>query len=215
MEKVVFQTTKRTVTGKQVRALRRQGILPAVLYGHNVEPIPLQMDAHNASLVLPRLTTSSLVTVMVDGKEYTALVREKQRDFIKNEYLHVDFQAVSLTEKIRAKVGIEVTGHSPAVKNYNAVIVTGLDELEVECFPQDLPERIVVDISVLENIGDSIYVRDIALSDKVEVLSDADEMIVVATAAEGEEVIGEEAAVQAEPELSVERGKKEKEEEEK
>jgi large subunit ribosomal protein L25 len=214
MEKVIFQTTKRTVTGKQVRALRRQGKLPAVLYGHNVEPIPLQMEAHEASMVLPHLTTSSLVTVMVDGKEYTALVREKQRDFINNRYLHVDFQAVSLTEKIRTKVGIELSGQSLAVKNYNAVIVTGVDELEVECFPQDLPERVVVDISVLESIGDSIYVRDIVLSDKVEVLTDPEEMVVVATAAESEEV-GEEAAVQAEPELSVERGKKEKEEEEK
>lgn len=214
MEKVVFQATKRSVVGKQVRALRREGKLPGVLYGHNVEPIPLQMDAHSAGLILPHLTTSSLVTVMVDGKEYTALVREKQRDFIKNQYLHVDFQAVSLTEKIRTQVSIELTGVSPAVKNYNAVLVSGLDELEVECLPQDLPERIVVDISTLENVGDGIYVRDIVLSDKVKVWNDPEEMIVVATAVE-EEKITEEAAVEVEPELSVERGKKEKEEEEK
>lgn len=213
MEKVVFQATKRSVIGKQVRALRRQGKLPGVLYGHNMEPIPLQMDAHDAGLILPRLTASSLVTVMVDGKEYTALVREKQRDFIKNQYLHVDFQAVSLTEKIRTQVSIELTGVSPAVKNYNAVLVSGLDELEVECLPQDLPERIVVDISTLENVGDSIYVRDIVLSDKVKVWNDPEEMIVVAAAVE-EEKITEEAAVEIEPELSVERGKKEKEEEE-
>lgn len=213
MEKVVFQATKRSVIGKQVRALRRQGKLPGVLYGHNMEPIPLQMDAHDVGLILPRLTASSLVTVMVDGKEYTALVREKQRDFIKNQYLHVDFQAVSLTEKIRTQVSIELTGVSPAVKNYNAVLVSGLDELEVECLPQDLPERIVVDISTLENVGDSIYVRDIVLSDKVKVWNDPEEMIVVATAVE-EEKITEEAAVEIEPELSVERGKKEKEEEE-
>lgn len=213
MEKVVFQATKRSVIGKQVRALRRQGKLPGVLYGHNMEPIPLQMDAHDAGLILPRLTASSLVTVMVDGKEYTALVREKQRDFIKNQYLHVDFQAVSLTEKIRTQVSIELTGVSPAVKNYNAVLVSGLDELEVECLPQDLPERIVVDISTLENVGDSIYVRDIVLSDKVKVWNDPEEMIVVAAAVE-EEKISEEAAVEIEPELSVERGKKEKEEEE-
>lgn len=211
MEKVVFQATKRTVTGKQVRALRRQGKLPAIIYGHNVEPIPLLMDAHDAGLLLPHLTTSSLVTVMVDGKEYTALVREKQRDYIKHQYIHVDFQAVSLTEKIRTKVSIETTGLSPAVKNYNAVLVTGLDELEVECLPQDLPERIVVDISTLESIGDGIYVRDLVLSDKVEVLDDPDAMVVVATAA-AEEEITEQATAPAEPELSVERGKKEEEE---
>lgn len=211
MEKVVFQATKRTVVGKQVRALRRQGKLPAVLYGHNIEPIPLLLDAHDANLVLSHLTTSSLVTVNVDGKEYTALVREKQRDYIKHQYIHVDFQAVSLTEKIRTKVSIETTGQSPAVKNYNAVLITGLDELEVECLPQDLPERIVVDISTLENIGDGIYVRDIVVSDKVTVLDDPDEMVVVAAAAEEEIVEGAvEAAV--EPELSVERGKKEEEE---
>lgn len=212
MEKVVLQATKRTVIGKQVRALRRQGLLPGVIYGHNLEPIIIQMDAHDAGLALPRLTSSSLVTVSVDGKEYSTLVREKQRDFIKNMYVHVDFQAVSLTEKIRAKVGIELTGLSQAVKDYDAVIVTGLDSLEVECFPQYLPERIVIDISVLAKVGDILRVRDIVLSDQVEVLDDLDEMLVLATAAAMEEPEADEAVGEAEPELSVERGKKEEEE---
>lgn len=218
MEKVVLKATKRTVIGKQVNALRRAGQLPAVIYGHHVEPIAITLDAHEAGIRLSRVSSSALVTLDVDGKEYPALVRERQRNYVKNVLIHVDFLAVSLTEKLRAKVSISLTGASLAVKDYNAVLVTGLDQLEVECLPQDLPERITLDISGLAQIGDGLHVRDIKLSDKVEVLDDPDEMIVLATAPkvdETEEAAAVAGAVEAEPELSVERGKKEDEEEEK
>ncbi len=215
MEKVIIKATRRNVTGKQVRALRRAGELPGVIYGRNMEPINISMNAHDASLVLARTTASSLITIDLEGKEYPALVREKQRNPVKRTFVHIDFQVVSLTEKIRTKVGIEVTGTSPAVKDYNAVLVTGLDELEVECFPQDLPERIVVDISRLAKVGDGIRVRDLVLSDKVKVLDDPDEIIVLATLAKEEEeaAAGLEGEA-AEPEV-IEKGKKEEEEEEK
>ncbi len=210
MEKITIYATQRDVTGKKVGALRRQGKLPAVLYGHNFNPTPITLDRHDATLALSHLTSSSLVTINLDGKEHAALVREKQRDFIKNELLHVDFQVVSLTEKIRAKVGVVLTGTSPAVKVYNGVVLTGLEEIEVECLPQDLPDRIVVDISNLQEIGDGIYVRDLNLGDKVEILEDKDEMIVIITGGTAEEEIVEEVAEGAEPEV-IEKGKKEEE----
>lgn len=218
MEKVVLKADRRSVTGKQVRALRRAGILPAVLYGHNMEPLSISLNAHDASKILNRLTASSLVTVDVEGKEYPALVRERQRNPIKGNLIHVDFQVVSLTEKIRANVGIVITGTAPAVKDFSAVLVTTLNELEVEAYPQDLPERIVVDISGLKKIGDGIRVGDLVLSEKVTVLTDADEMIILATAPKEEaleEVTPEAAAVEeaAEPEV-IEKGKKEEEGEE-
>ena len=93
-----------------------------------------------------------------------------------------------MTEKITTKVGIELTGTAPAVKDFNAVIVTVLTELEVECMPQDLPERIVIDISGLAEIGDGVHVRDVVISDKVKILDDPDEMIVVASATRKEKV---------------------------
>lgn len=209
MEKVVLKATKRDVIGKKVGALRRQGKLPAVLYGHRIETTAIMLDAHEGSQTLSHLTSSSLVTIDLDGKEYLALVKEKQRDFIKNRLVHLDFQVVSLTEKMRAKVGIELAGTAPAVKDFNAVIHTGLTEMEVECMPQDLPERIVVDISGLGRLGDSVRVRDVILSDKVEILGDLEEIIAVATAPRKEEII-EEAPVEEEaaPEV-IERGKKE------
>ena len=220
MEKVVLKATKRQVTGKQVKALRRSGKLPAVIYGRRTDPITIALEAHSAGLMLDKIGSSTLITVDVDGTAYPALVRERQRDYIKGTLKHVDFLAVSLTEKIRAQVRIEVTGTSPAVKDLNAVLVTGLHSVSVECLPTDLPDRIVVDISGLALVGDGIHVRDLQVPEKVRVLDDLDEMVVVATYAK-EEVVEEVAApvegvVAAEaeggePELSVERGKKEEE----
>jgi large subunit ribosomal protein L25 len=194
MEKIVLKAAKRDVVGKQVGALRRQGKLPAVLYGHNIETTPILLDTYEGSQTLSHLTPSSLVTIDLDGKQYLAQVREKQRDVIKNRILHVDFQIVSRTEKMRTKVGIELTGTAPAVKTFNALIHSGLTALEVECMPQDLPTRIVVDISSLAELGDSVHVRDLVLSDKVKILADLEEVIAIA-AAPKKEVISEEAPV--------------------
>jgi large subunit ribosomal protein L25 len=219
MEKVVLKAEKRDVVGKQVKAMRRAGQLPAVIYGRHTDPIVVTLDAHTASLVLGRLTSSSLVTIDLDGQEYPALVREKQRDYIKNRLLHVDFLTVSLTETLRATVSINLVGVSAAVKDFNAVLVTNLQSLEVECLPADLPEGIDVDISVLARPGDGIRVRDVNVSDKVRVLDDPDTMVAVATFAKVEEeaaaVPGAEGVTptEAEPELAVERGKKEEDEE--
>ncbi len=224
MDKVVLKATKRDVSGKQVNALRRAGKLPAVIYGRRTEPVNITLDSHEAGLTLSKVGSSSLITVDVDGTEYPVLVRERQRDYIKNRLIHVDFLAVSLTEKIRAEVRIELSGVSAAVKDFDAVLVTGLHTLTVECLPADLPEHVTVDISPLAKVGDSIHVRDVSLGDKVQILDDPDEMIVNATyakieveaptaeAAEGAAAAPE--AEGAEPELSVERGKKEEEGEE-
>ncbi len=210
MEKIVLKASKREVVGKKVGALRRQGKLPAVLYGHGIETTPILLDAYEGSQTLSRLTSSSLVTIDLDGTRHLAQVREKQRDYIKNRLVHVDFQIVLLTERMHAKVSIELTGAAPAVKNFNAVIHTGLTGIEVECMPQDLPERIVVDISALAEIGDGVRVRDIVLSDKVKILADLDEVIVIAAAPKKEEIIVEApVAEEAVPEES-ERGKKDK-----
>ncbi len=219
MEKVVLKATKREVRGKQVKALRRAGTLPAVIYGRRTEPVSISMDAHEANLALSKVGSSSLITIVVDGTEYPALVRERQRDYIKNRITHVDFLAVSLTEKLRAEVRIELTGASVAVKDFDAVLVTGLHSLTVECLPADLPDHITVDIAPLAKVGDSIHVRDVSLGDKVQILDDPDEMIVNATYAKVEveaPTAAAEGAVApevegAEPELSVERGKKEEE----
>ncbi len=213
MEKVVLQATKRDVVGKQVKALRREGKLPAVIYGRHTDPINVNLDAHTAQIALAKLTASSLVTIDLEGTEHLALVREKQRDYIKNKLLHVDFLAVSLTEKLRTKVAIHFVGVSLAVKDFNAVLVHNLEELEVECLPTDLPERIDVDIAAMMKPGEGIRVREVLVSDNVRLLADPDTMVVVATFAKVEEeaagAVAGAAVTSTEPEIAVERGKKE------
>src|SRR5512140_369114 len=132
MEKVVLKASRRDITGKQVKALRRAGQLPAVIYGRHTEPVIITMESRHATLGLSKVGSSTLITIDVDGTEFPVLVRERQRDYIKDRLIHVDFLAVSLTEKLRAEVRIELTGTSLAVKDSDAVLVTGLHSLSVE-----------------------------------------------------------------------------------
>lgn len=218
MEKVILKAEKRNVIGKQVKALRRAGKLPGVIYGRHVEPISISLEAHGTGLAMAKLTSSSLVTIDLEGKEYPALVRERQRDYIKGVLTHVDFLAVDLNEKIRTSVGLHYIGVSPAVKDLNGVLVHNLERLEVECLPTDLPERIDIDISVLKQIGDGIRVHDVKIADKVTILTDGDEMVAVVTLTkeETEDVVAAVPGAEvATPELSVERGKKDEEGEDK
>lgn len=213
MEKVVLKATRREVIGKQVKAMRREGKLPAVIYGRHLEPISISLDAHSTGLALAKVTASSLVTIELNGTEYPALVRERQRDYIKGNLTHVDFLAVDMNETIRTSVGLLFSGVSAAVKDYNGVLVHNLERLEVECLPADLPERIIVDISLIKQIGDIIRVKDLNISDKVTILADEEEPIAVVTITKDEasaQSAGE-GAESASPELSVERGKKEEE----
>jgi len=219
MEKVIIPAEKRMVTGKQVKALRREGKLPAVIYGYGIDPISIVLDAHSASRILARASSSTLVTIELDGKQYPTLVREKQLDYIRNSLIHVDFLAVSMTEKITANVGVHIVGEAPAVKEFGAILVTGLTELEVECLAADLPERFTVDVSGLAEISSGVYVKDITPPPNVEILSDPEEVLVVATAmAEEEEEEVEEELLEGEEELEepevIGKGKEEEEGEE-
>lgn len=210
-KEVIIKAEKRSVKGKQVGALRRQGLLPGVIYGRHLDAFPIQMDQHDASNKLGQLTSSSLVIIDVDGNKHTAIVRDRQKDVIYGNLLHVDFLAVSLTDKLRTSVGIELVGEAPVTESYDVVIMQNLDKLEIECLPGDLPERIEIDLSVLKTPDDFIAVNAVKLGDKVEILTNLEDVIVSVTyvAQEAEEVAeGEE-----EPEI-LEKGKKEDEEEE-
>jgi large subunit ribosomal protein L25 len=214
MEEFLLKAERRSVIGKQVKALRRAGELPAILYGSHVDPTPISLNLREATRILSHMASSSLVTLDVDGEKHLALVREKQRDFIRGTYKHVDFQVVSMKEKLRVAVPLEITGESPAVKDFNGILVNGLTELEVEAFPQDLPAKIVVDISGLKTVGSGLYVRDILPPENVKVLDEPGDMIILVTAQAAEEVeVVAEVAEEIEPEV-IEKGKKEEEGEE-
>lgn len=212
MEKTVINATRRPVTGKKVGALRREGKLPAVLYGYKVEATPILLDHREASRILAPLSKSHIVIIALDGKEHSVLVREKQKDYLKNSLIHVDFQVVSMTEKIRTNVPIVLEGVSSAVKDYNGVVVSNLTEVEVEALPGDLPESFVINIARLASLGDSILVSDLEHAGNVTILTPQEEVVVNVTGTAAEES-AEEIMEGLEPEV-IEKGKKEEDEEE-
>lgn len=215
MEEVTLKANKREIFGKKVKQLRRQGILPAVIYGRKTEPVSISLDDREVNRVLASISSTHLINLDVDGEGYTTLIRDRQRHPVSGSILHIDFYEVSMTEKLTTDVNIIIRGEAPAAKNLGGILVTGQETLEVECLPQDLPERFDVDISNLEEIGDTIYVRDISIPPEVDLLTDPDEMVIVVTtpAAEEEEVVEEVEITEEEPEV-IERGKRDEEGEE-
>lgn len=202
-----LSANRRTIVGKQVRALRRQGLLPAVIYGHSLEPISISINAREASTLLPTLTSTQFVEITLDAKPHSVLVKEKQRHPVDGRLLHVDFQEVSLLERYRANVQLDFFGESPAVKIFNGVVVFHLEELDIEALPANLPERIKVDLGSLTEIGSVIRVKDLILPADVEVMDNPEEIVAVVTPPVAEEVEVSEGAT-AEPEV-IEKGKKE------
>lgn len=182
MEKYVLEAKKREVIGKQVKALRREGFLPAVIYGTDIEPMPLTLNTKEVRQTLGQIGANTLITLKIGKQEYLALVRDTQREVITRDLLHIDFQAVSLEETITSTVPVVVIGEAPAVKEMNALLVTGLDFLQIEAKAIDLPDTIRVDVSELAEIGDNIQVKDIIISGDVIILDDPEETVIVVAA---------------------------------
>lgn len=167
----------RAESGKGVaRKLRADGRVPAVLYGQGADPIAMSVDARELSHLLHAGGANVLVDLVVDGQEHLAMPREIQRDHIKGRYWHIDFLAVSRTEKITVNVPIRINGEAAGVK-LGGVLEHHLWEVSVECFPTDVPEAIDIDVSPLE-IGDSIKVGDLTVPDGGEITSNPEDSVV-------------------------------------
>lgn len=177
MEALKLKASKRTVIGKQVQALRREGLLPGVMYGAGTESIPIEMDLHEASQLLAGTSQSTLIELAVDKEPHTVLVREVQRDVLRGDYLHVDFLKVAMDVRIRASVPIELVGEAPAAQEAGGVLVTGVSTIEVEALPADLTDRITIDLESLVNIDDTITVGDLGFGADITVLTDLDELV--------------------------------------
>jgi len=206
---IIIKVQKREVTGKQVKQLRRQGILPAVVYGHKVDSYPVQMDTHSTYLLLRKITPTTLITLDLDGKKTKVMIRERKFDVVTGNLLHLDFLAVSMTEKMRASVAIELVGEAPVLDEVPGSLLNHmLESLDIEALPADLPERIQVDISGLVSAEDSITVADLKLGDKIEIHTPAEEVIVSVSFVAAAEEASELGEGGSEPEV-MEKGKKE------
>lgn len=176
-ENVVLEATPRTITGKKVSQLRREGQVPVVVYGPKTEPRNLQIAYRPLQIALMNAGGTHLIDLKSDGTTATVLAREVQRDILRGDILHVDFFAVDLKAKISIDVPIHFTGESPAVASRKGILLTGPAMLTIETLPSHLLDEVEVDLSTLNEIGDAIHVRDLKLGEDIAVLNDPDEMI--------------------------------------
>ena len=172
-----LKAQKRTLIRKRVKILRQNGQLPGVLYGAGIEGMPIALDGREASRLLSRASSSTLIELDFDDESHSVLVRGVQRDVIRGNYLHVDFLKVALDETIRAQVPIELIGEPPAAEAAGVVLLTGVSEIEVEALPGALPDRITVNLEILESLEDSISVSDLFAGEGVTILTEPDELI--------------------------------------
>lgn len=195
MEQVPLIAQKRTVLGRKVKKLRKEGFIPAHVFGHKIKTAHIQVKATEFGKVFEKVGETGIIDLAVDSEKKPVLVKNIQVHPVSDVPLHIDFYQVNLSEKVKVNVPLEVIGEAPAVHKKIGVLLTPISELEIEALPADLPENIQVDVSNFENVGDEIKVKDLKV-DRAKIEIHADEELIVAQI--GELVTKEMEAVEAE-----------------
>jgi large subunit ribosomal protein L25 len=200
MSQVVLLAKNRQGAGSQeARRLRRSGRIPAVLYGRTGKPISIDLDAREFVNGIKGISESTIVKVEIDGQAHEAFVKDTQRNITNGNIIHVDFYEVESDTALRTRVSVHIHGTPVGVRE-GGVLESPLHEIEVECLPRDLPERIDVDVSDLK-VNQSLHVRDIPLGEGVRLISAADQVVALVKFAKAEAAApaAEEAAAAAAP----------------
>ncbi len=208
MTKYSLNVTKRELTGKKLKALRRQGFLPGNVFGKHVDSLSVQARLQEFDKVFKDSGETSVVYLKVEGedKDRPVLISNIHFDPISDQKLHVDFHQVNLKEKVVTYVPVELIGESEKVKDGVAIINQSLSDIEIEALPTDIPESITFDISSLKEIGDLLKVSDAKVSDSVVIKTDPEIAVVSLSEPQKEEVV-EETPAEAESTESAEEAK--------
>lgn len=172
-----LEAQPRTVTGKKVGQLRRDGLVPMTVYGPGLQPVNLQVAYRPLEILLSKAGGTNLIDINAGGKTYTVLVREVQRNVITRRMIHIDLFALDLTAKLKTDIPVRYVGESPAVQAKQGVLITGPSSLHVELLPSALMEYIEIDIATLKTVGSAIFVSDLKLGDGITVLNDPEELL--------------------------------------
>lgn len=179
MDKIILKAEKREITGRKVKKLRREGILPGNIYGKKVKSIGIQIAMRDFQEVFGKAGQTGLVELHVDHEKRPVLIHNLQADPVTDKPIHADFLQVDLKEKVNATVPVELTGESPAEKGGLGTVVLQLSEIDVEALPGDLPDKFVVDISKLTEVDQAVFVKDLSYNrKKIEVKVDKEQIIV-------------------------------------
>lgn len=215
MEELILKAKTRDIRGKGNNKLRKSHALPAVVYGHAIKPASLAVDYVDFQKVYEKAGESSLVDLAIDGKKpVKAIIKDIQFDAKSGRIIHADFNQVTMTEKITTEVVLKFIGEAPAVKELSGVLVKNLDRVKISCLPADLVHEIEVDLGVLKTFDNIIYVKDLKIPGKIEILEKSDEAVVKVLPPRSEEELK---ALEEKPEEKVEeveKVEKEKKEEE-
>jgi large subunit ribosomal protein L25 len=203
MDRIELSAEPRSVVGKKVRFLRRQGLVPANVYGHAASTA-VQVAEREAERAIKQAGRTHLVALNVPGAEpTTVLVKNWQRHPFRGHLLHVDFYRIAMTEKLQVDIPLRLVGEAPAVRLTGGTVFQPISTVQIECLPGDLPNTIEVDISALVDLDSAVHVSDLAIPDSVTLLTDPHEVVarvLAATVEQAADVAAEEEA--AEPAAS-------------
>lgn len=178
MENITLKAAIRKNIGKKVNALRKEGIIPAILYGHDTDNVNIEVPYNNFIKVLKSAGESTFVDLAVDEKEpVKVLIHDYQREPVSGNVSHVDFYKINMNESLHIRIAIEFTNEAPAVTALGGILLTNLEEIEAKCLPKDLVKNIEVDLSVLKTFDDSIHVKDLTIPEGIEVLANPDDTV--------------------------------------
>jgi len=208
MEQIELSAATRDILGKKVRFLRRQGLTPANLYGHNIKSTALQVDTIQLKHTLAKAGKSSLVALKVDSakRPKMVIIRDIQREPLTGGLLHVDLYQVKMEERIKIEVSLLFVGEAPAIRDRGGILVQNMNSVEVECLPANMPHNIEVDLSVLQELDQAVHVKDLSVDEGVTILTDPEQSIVQIARSKVEVEIAEElVAAEAEAEAEEEK----------
>lgn len=191
---IKLKTIKRDLFGRKVKRLRKEGLIPANIFGKKIKSKAVSVDAKEFAEVFEKAGETQIINL----DTASVLVSNIQIDPISGLYIHIDFRQVDLTEKIEAKVPVELIGESPAEKQNLGTVVQQIHEIEVEALPSDLPEKIIIDISILAEVDQAVYVKDLKVDKKVVVKTDLESIVIKVEPPTKEEVVEVTAEVPAE-----------------
>lgn len=199
---LTLKTIPRKLKGKKTEKLRKQGFIPAVVYGYDFKPQSVQFPYLEFEKVYKQAGESTLINLEIQGKKpVKTLIYDVQYHPLTDKIQHVDFYKIKAGEKITVEVELKFVGTAPAVKELGGVLLPSLSKVEIECLPEDLIHEIEVDVSKLENFGDAIRVSDLKVPGSIKVLQDPEDMVVqIERPMKEEEKEVEEKAVEEKPE---------------
>lgn len=199
MKAISLEAQIREITGKKVKKIRQEHLIPATVFGKGIKSSSLSIPEKEFIKVYKEAGETGLIELKYGKDSQHVLIADVQKHPVSRQVLHVQLHAVSLTEKIKANVPLELTGESPAVTNNIGLLLQPIDEVEVEALPTDLPEQITVDVAGLAEIDQQITVGELPAPKGVEILTDKEEVVVKVAP-----LVSEEAQKEAEEEAAKE-----------